>query len=220
MKLTIFNGSPRGKKSNTSALINPFVQGFTKNNDHTVEISYLVQTARVAEQVALFGDAERVLIAFPLYTDAMPGIVKYFIDALEPLCHREKNTQLAFMVHSGFPEAIHSRFVERYLEKLTARLGCDYTGTIVKPGSEGVRLMPPLMNKRLFELLRSLGSFYAETDTFDPGLLKKMAPRETRSESNVRGYRAMDKLGLVNMYWDQMLKKNGVFEKRFDRPFA
>ena len=72
----------------------------------------------------LFQEAEQVLLAFPLYTDCMPGIVKVFIESLEPLCSREGNPDVGFIVQSGFPEAIHSRYVEKYLEKPSLRLGC------------------------------------------------------------------------------------------------
>jgi len=54
----------------------------------------------------------------------MPGIVKVFIESLEPLCSREGNPDVGFIVQSGFPEAIHSRYVEKYLEKPSLRLGC------------------------------------------------------------------------------------------------
>ena len=42
-------------------------------------------------QVQAFADAECVWLGFPLYTDGMPGIVKTFIEALEPLKGREDN---------------------------------------------------------------------------------------------------------------------------------
>ena len=89
--------------------------------------------------VQAFAGAECVLLGFPLYTDAMPGMVKHFIEALEPLAGRKDNPSLGFLVQSGFPEGLHSRYVERYLEKLAERLGCPYLGTIVKGNGEGVR---------------------------------------------------------------------------------
>lgn len=32
-------------------------------------------------------------------------------------------------------------------------------------------------------------------------------------------FKLLIKLGLTNFYWNNNLKKNGAFEKRFDRPF-
>jgi len=55
----------------------------------------------------------------------------------------EDNPSLGFLVQSGFPEGLHSRYVERYLESWQKRLGCPYLGTIVKGQREGVRLMQP-----------------------------------------------------------------------------
>ena len=71
----------------------------------------------------------------------MPAIVKQFIEALEPLKNRENNPPMGFIVQSGFPEALHSRYVEHYLQKLAARLNAPYLGTIVKGGGEGIRMM-------------------------------------------------------------------------------
>ena len=47
-----------------------------------------------------FEKAECVLLGFPLYTDAMPGIVKAFIDRLEPFIGRKHNPPIGFLVQS------------------------------------------------------------------------------------------------------------------------
>jgi hypothetical protein len=67
--------------------------------------------------VQAFTEAETVLIAHPLYTDAMPVIVKDFIEQLKPFVGRESNPTLGFILQSGFVEAAHSRYVVRYWQK-------------------------------------------------------------------------------------------------------
>jgi len=93
---------------------------------------HLIRVKSTDEFVQAFAEAECAWLGFPLYTDAMPGIVKHFIDALEPLAGRKNNPPLGFLVQSGFPEGLHSRYVERYLEKLAARLGSPTWGRLSK----------------------------------------------------------------------------------------
>lgn len=223
MRLVVFNGSPRGEKSNTRILMEQFLRGFartsrTAGNEH--QVHYL---RRVSDQEAFrtaFRAADAALLAFPLYTDAMPGIVKAFIETLAPLCGREGNPALAFVVQSGFPEAAHSRPVERYNRKLAGRLGCRYLGTVVKGGVEGIQVMPPNMTRRLFTSFESLGESFGRTGELDAGLVRRLAGRERLSPVMRLLYRLLRLTGLTNFYWNGQLKSNGAFERRFAAPYA
>ena len=114
MQLLVFNGSPRGIKSNTKIFLDSFLAGFMETPGNTFETMYLNQTRKREEFVCKFDEAQNVLIAFPLYTDAMPANVKEFIESLQS-SHVYTNKNIGFIVQSGFGEAIHSKFVERYL---------------------------------------------------------------------------------------------------------
>ncbi len=140
--LTIFNGSPRGSKGNTPLMLEQVAKGFNADGKNTTEVHHLVRRNELDQQVNAFTNAEAVLFGFPLYTDAMPGLVKAFFEALAPLRKRTGNPPIGFLVQSGFPESAHSRHLERYLEKLAARLDSPYMGTIIKGGCEGVHMMP------------------------------------------------------------------------------
>lgn len=214
MKLTIFNGSPRGKGSNTGILLDKFTNGFVTTSGNGYELAYLVQTKKQDEFARLFREAELVLLAFPLYTDAMPGIVKTFIESLEPLCGVKSNPDIGFIVQSGFPEAIHSRYVARYLEKLAGRLGCAYKGTVIKGGVEGIRGQPALMTRKLFKSFYQLGKTFGETRVFDEGIVQRLAQPEKINKFRY----AMVKYMGTNLYWNPLLNKNGSYAKRFARP--
>jgi hypothetical protein len=149
----------------------------------------------------------------------MPGVVKHFIEALEPLINRKNNPPIGFLVQSGFPEALHSRYVERYLEKLADRLGSPYLGTIVKGNGEGIRVTPPEMNNNLFDALQALGSGLAANGRLDPALLSRMAHPERFPFYLWPVFQILLRLPLSHSYFDDMLKKNGAFEQRFARPF-
>ena len=134
MKLTVFNGSPRGKNSNSRILLEHFLKGFMTTKGNTYELADLARVKESADCLKLFQEAEQVLLAFPLYTDAMPAIVKTFIESLEPLCDRTGNPDIGFIVQGGLPEVSHSRYVERYLKKLSLSLGCRYKCTETRGG--------------------------------------------------------------------------------------
>lgn len=219
VRLTIFNGFPRGKSSNTKILMDRFTEGFSESIGNEVETVDLNRTKEMPEHVAMFEKAEHVILAFPLYTDAMPGLVKAFIEELEPLCGRSENPSIGFVIQSGFAEPNHSRYVQRYLKKLANRLGCRYQGTVVKGGAEGIQIMPKWMTRKLFKNFYDLGTKYTENTGFDKDILRKLAPREQLSKGKLLFFRFMNKIGKGNFYWDMQLKKNEVFEKRFDRPF-
>jgi hypothetical protein len=218
MRLTVFNGSPRGKNGNTAVLLQHFIAGWEATPGNTHEMFYLRRVADAERFVDAFAGAEYVLLAFPLYTDAMPGIVKAFIESLEPLCDREDNPAIGFLVQSGFPEATHSRHVAKYLRKLASRLGCRYLDTIVKGGCEGARWMPK--GAKLFVSLRQIGQVFGASGAFDPALLHEFARPERYPRLLVPVFKVFLGTKAASAYWDNQLKKNGAYERRFARPYA
>ncbi|MCP5108493.1 MAG: NAD(P)H-dependent oxidoreductase [bacterium] len=228
MKLTIFNGSPRGKASNTKILMDHFSRGFTEishSNEagetipNKIETAYLVKTDEIDEMVEMFQDAERVILAFPLYTDAMPGIVKNFIEKLAPLCEMKNNPELGFLVQSGFSETIHSRYVEKYLEKLARRLHCKYLGTIIKGGVEGIKIKPPKLTRKLFDAFYRLGLHFGKTGALNEEIIKSLAKNEKMSGAKRALWTILSKIGIADFHWNMQLKKNNAYDKRFAKPY-
>jgi multimeric flavodoxin WrbA len=215
-RLTLFNGSPRGRRGNTPIFLNELAKGF----GGPTEMHHLVRIKSTDEFVQAFADADCVWLGFPLYTDAMPGIVKHFIDALQPLAGRKNNPSLGFIVQSGFPEGLHSRYVEHYLEKLAARLGSPYLGTIVKGNGEGVRLMSANANQNLFGGLQSLGGGLAANGRLDTETLSRVSHPERFPSVLGPVFKIFVRLPFAHSYFDNMLKTNGVYERRFAQPFA
>ena len=215
-RITVFNGSPRGARGNTPILLKEFAKGFGRE----YEMHHLVRVKDLEEQVRAFAEAECVWLGFPLYTDAMPGIVKHFIEALKPLRGRADNPPpIGFLVQSGFPEALHSRYVERYLEKLAARLGSPYLGTIVKGGGEAVRSMPSGATQDLFDNLGSLGSDFAGVGQLNAETLRMIARPERFPAILGPVFQVFLRTPIGHAYFDNMLKQNGAYERRFARPF-
>ncbi len=216
MRLTVFNGSPRGEDSNTKVILDHFLNGFMKTKGNRYELSYLVRTNERDDFVKSFQEAEHVLLAFPLYVGAMPAIVKTFIETLVPLVGRDGNPDIGFIVQSGFPEAIHSRYVERYVEKLARRLGCHYLGTVVRGGGEAIRAMPAWFNKKLLDSFYKLGEAFGEKREFDERIVLDIAKPERFSKAKFWYFRIV----VQKFYWDRMLRKNNAFRQRFARPYV
>lgn len=218
MKLVIFNGSPRNKKSNSKILIEHFLSGYNKICSEPVPIHYLANGKQKEEHKEIFGNSEIVIIIFPLYTDCMPGIVKEFFESIVEL-KLTPSKKIGFVVQSGFPEAIHSIYIERYLEKLTKRLKCEYLGTIIKGGVEGIQIMPPSMTKKLFGRFEDLGEYFAKNEVFSTKIQETLRKPFKMSLIRIFLFRIINKTGLTNFYWNSNLKKNDAFSNRFDKPF-
>jgi len=219
MKLTVFNGSPRGYRSNTRILLEHFLKGFSKTEGNKHKAYYLNRVKEEDQFKRAFAEAECVLLAFPLYTDSMPGVVKSFIEALEPFAGRKSNPALGFIVQSGFPEAAHNRMVERYNEKLASRLECAYLGTIVKGGAEGIQVQPPRMTAKLFTRFYELGRVFGRDGYFDQSRIEELAKPERLSRGVLLLLQLLGPTGLLNFYWNKQLKKNGAYSRRFAAPY-
>ncbi len=239
MKLTIFNGSPRGEESNTQILLNHFLEGFTITQGNSYELLYLKNLEKSSNFVESFKNAEKVLLAFPLYMDAMPTIVKSFIESLQPLCARADNPDIGLIVQSGLPETIHSRCLEQYLKKLTSRLGCGYIGTVIKGGMESIRMHSQLNNtafqwfftlssylapvnvghllnvEKLYSDFFNLGNSFGRTGQFDREIVQKLAQPETFSKFGAWAFKFIgDKL-----YWAPLSKQNNAYAKISAKPY-
>jgi len=220
MKLTIYNGSPRGKKSNTKILMDHFINGMdTIKNKWEINIHYLNDMKNSDLFVREFENSENIILAFPLYTDAMPGIVKHFIDKLIDVKLMNTNCRIGFVVQSGFPETVHSRYVERYLEKFSKRINAEYIGTIIKGGVEGIQVQPPQMTKKLYRSFEQLGVYFGEKGEFDKKIIKTLAGKEKLNSFKRFVFYALSKTGITNFYWNNQLKKNNVYKERFAQPY-
>jgi hypothetical protein len=222
--LLLLNGSPRGERSNTMKMLARVAEGWEQATGKAPEILHLAQAACFQRAVQGFAQAEIVLLGMPLYTDSMPGLVKLYIEALAPRVDAAAagavNPALGFLVQSGFPEALHSRLVERYLERLARRLGSAYAGTIVHGGGGALGSMPEQANKKLWEGLRTLGRQLARDGRFGQAELKAVAGPERFSAVAAALLSVACRLPVMQFMWNGQIRKNGVWKRRFAAPYA
>ena len=217
MKLTIINGSPRGVSSNTEKLMGHFVSGFLEITGNSVETFYVIKERPGFKKIIqALSEAETVLLAFPLYVDAMPGSVKEFIEALAPLKNKRPDLQMMFMVQNGFPETAHNRYVERYCKKLSERLGFRYGGSICKGGCEGLSVQPPVLVEKVFRMFNETGKAFGRAGGLDSTLLARLAHPEHLKAENIGPV-----IKMVNGFlWDEWMKKNGAEHLSFAKPYG
>jgi hypothetical protein len=222
--LLLLDGSPRGERSNSMKMLQRVAEGWQRAGGATAEVLHLARREQLERAVEAFAGAHTVLLGMPLYTDAMPAIDKEYIEALAPRVATSRtgaaNPTLAFLVQSGFPEALHSRPLERYFVKLAARLGSSYAGTIVHGGGGMLEGRPEKANKKLWEQLRILGEQLAREGHFGAAELKSVAGLERFSPAAAALMDMACKLRLLEFPWNGMLKKNGVWEQRFAAPYG
>lgn len=217
MKLTIINGSPRGKNSNSKILADKFAKGFLKPEDEKEEIFLIEHQGKYKELIKSIEKGELFYIVFPLYVDSMPGMVKEFIDELEPFKGKLKNKKFIYHIHCGFPEELHLHGLKNYLTYLTKILDAELVGVMTSGGSEGSRFYPKGI--KFFVNLEELGKKYRETGKLDEELFEKVKRRKKFNSLSLTVAKFFNKIGLLNVYWNHQLKKNGVYDKRFDKPY-
>jgi hypothetical protein len=219
MQLVIYNGSPRLENSNSTILINQFLNGYHKIIDDEATVYYLARLNEMDEFLHAFKNTDYAIIVFPLYTDSMPGVVKQFFEILAK-AKPHKNVKLGFIVQSGFPEGIHCENTKRYLQKFSNRIDCFYLGTLTKGGVEGVQMMPAYMTRKLFTGIQRFGEYFARTGRFNEEIILEMSKPYKMSIPKMLLMRLLSSAGITNFYWNMHLRKNKAYRNRHNQPFV
>ena len=219
-KIVIYNGSPRGKKGNSLRIVNQLVQGFKAQGiaEEDILIRHLIDQKQHDAWAADFHQHARHMFVFPLYVHAMPGIVMKFFEKLAPSA--DGKTQLSFFVQSGFSEGFQSHYLRAFLCRLPKRLNCQYGGILIKGGMEGLQMQPDEANKKLYAKLQDLGAEYVAAGGMPEAEVAALASKVHLSSAVKFFFKVFKPTGLIHFYWNMQLKKNGAFEKRFDKPYA
>lgn len=216
-KELIIIGSPRGTGSNSWFLAQIMIDGYQSVREWNPEVIFLSKKSELEAHINLFKSAERIFLHFPLYTDAMPGIVKNFLEHLHHSDFRGK--KLAYFIISGFPEARHSLYIEQYFKNLTKKYHGELIGSVIKGGMEGVMMQPKWATKKIRNDIYQLGEALAEHGQFDPELTKRMRRMMQLPKTAKFIVPILKKIGWIDGYWNKNLKKNNAFQNRFDRPY-
>jgi hypothetical protein len=208
-KLVIYSGSPRKSRSNTGLILSKTAETLGDR----IEIRDLKEKDKWDQWADTFAKEAHVMFFMPLYVHAMPSHVMEFIEKLKP-----SKGSISFFVQSGFPESSQSYYLEAYFEQLALRLGRTYLGTAIKGGVEGMQARPAKALEKMVEPMVSAVDNLVRHGRFSQADIKKLATPVRFGMGVIIIFKLLAKTGLVNMFWDQQLKKNGAYNKRFDRP--
>ncbi len=215
MKLAIYNGSPRGKSSNSAKIAELLADNF---NTSEILIHYISKPEN--HETAILNDADSYFIVFPLYADAMPFSVKLMFEEMDKNKDVYKNKPIYFFVHSGFPEAKQSRLLERYLRYFCKLIEARCMGVAIMGNSEGLRRMKD-SSKRLQRIKENLVIFaddISKSKPYSKNSLQFFSGMETMPKFVLFLLKSMP--GIFNKVFDFMFKQNGAYDKRFNKPYA
>ncbi len=208
-KLVIYNGSPRVSGSNSALILKRVVKALGDK----VEIRDLKDRDRWQEWAESFKSEKHVMFFMPLYVHAMPSHVMGFIEKLEV-----SEGSISFFVQSGFPESSQSNYLEAYFEQLAVRLGRTYLGTAIKGGMEGLQMRPESAQENMIKPLVNTIENLVNEGKFNKTDIFQLAKPIRYGKGMQILFRLLSQR-LLNYFWDQKLRGNGAYDKRFDRPY-
>lgn len=216
MHLVIISGATRPQsKSNTAKVIAAFQKGFEENGN-TTEVWYLSDRRQWKRAANAFEQNERILIAFPLYVESIPGILLEFLSGLTP--KQAPGTKLAFLIQGGFPEASQSRCCEAFLETLPAQLGCEYAGTLIKGDMFGTSRVDEKTREKMLAPFTQMGRTFAQIGCFEKSAVDAFAGPEYMPEKQIRMYNLFGR-HISRFFMGRIAKKLGCKEKLDARPY-
>ena len=215
--LVIINGSPRvAKFSNTDKIIHSFVKGLEETGI-TWELHSLSNRKEWDAAREAFLTHERILMAFPLYVECIPGLMLEFLDTLPT--ERKNPGHLCFLLHGGMDEGNEFRFCERILQGLPAQLGCSYGGTLIRGGSFGIRTREDAVKAQIVAPYEEMGRIFAREGNFLTAEAKKFTGPE-QYPWWVRKMVSLLFLKKVNKGFEDFAKTWGCTRPLDDRPFS
>lgn len=217
MKLCAVNGSPKGARSNTKKFMDRICEGFEQTQGNSCEEYFLIRENGKSPATETIQSADILLVGFPLYMTAMPGIVKAFIERMPE--SGEPRKKLCFFAQCGFPESYQIEPMECYFPKLARRLGYEYLGTLFKGFGSSLEIMPPAVNRKTLDAFYELGKKLGETGKLDGVVLRELKRPERLTGMGLFSYRLLGALGMLDSYTRMQLKKNGLASRdAFARP--
>ena len=215
MKLGLINASPRGKKSNSAEVLNWLTRAINEELETT--LVYAVKAENQPQAIESIKSCDYYVVIFPLYADSMPGIAKKFFENMMNEKESFTGKPVLFIIHSGFPEAIQSRMAERYARHFAKLMDMQTMGCLIMGNSEGIRMHPKQAASKRAEAITQIGKVIlekrplTEAECILPGQFEKMPKPMLNMFKNLAF--------LMDIGWHRMMRQNGAYQNRLDRPY-
>ncbi len=234
MKIVVINGSPKGRASNTQLMAAALLEGAKQEGAETVNIflaekriehcrgcfacwlktpGQCVIEDDMAGVLAEAADADVLVLASPLYFDAISGMLKVFMDRMivkgNPYMEKEagketrhvgtlgdKTPQLVMLSNCGFPERSHFQAMSHWVQRAALNMKTELLGEIyVSQGGMLAMELPQV--KTYLSWLQKAGAEIAQGRELRPETKKALAESFLPDEIYIQN---------ANRYFDSMLK--------------
>jgi NAD(P)H-dependent FMN reductase len=144
-------GSPKARKPSTSGVLGTSLLGRLEQRGWTTESRILRAHALEAERrpdlLAAVDRADLLVLAFPLYIDALPYLVTNLLEIVA--AHRRAQPQprplrMVAIVNNGFPEAHHNAPALAICRRFAAETGIAWAGGLAMGAGEALSSGQPL----------------------------------------------------------------------------
>jgi len=190
MKVTVFNGSPRGRKSNSHLIAETLLEGAREAGAEVQEVFLIEKDVKqclgcfscwsatpgrcvleddMAELLELYLDSDYVGLATPVYNMYMTGLLKNFTDRFLPLAtpHIQRSDDGTF-----YHEGRVKRFPQQFFIANSGFPGA-HNFVVLQSFYSVVKQMDP--GSVLFELYRNCGEGLSASEDEFPELAAKLA---------------------------------------------
>jgi multimeric flavodoxin WrbA len=142
-RVLLLNGSPRGRKSTSTAISNYLLDVLGKKGLE-IEESFLMKRVKSEEKMNEMLDtidqADIVILTAPLYDDCQPYMVTKTMEEIANQERKYENKRFLPIINSGFPEPRHITEVAIPIyHKFAETVGLTWVGSLALGGGEGLQ---------------------------------------------------------------------------------
>lgn len=213
MKTLLVNASPKGDSDKSNSFI--ICNEFNKDMKSPCEIRHIAKSD-LGELAEYIKDFDSIIFVMPLYIHAMPGIMMEFIEHMSPQSQKDK--YMGFIVQAGFIESAQGDYIKAYLESLTSTLNYKYLGTIYKGEAAGIYMFPKGF-KNVLKKFNDLGRLYELNHSFDREIVESLGNPHKIDNKLLKKMNFITRIGIGDMGWNWMIRKNKAYKQRLDKPF-
>ncbi|MDF2937374.1 MAG: hypothetical protein K0Q90_2747 [Paenibacillaceae bacterium] len=205
MKIAMINGSPKSGKNNSAQLLRSLEPLLGK--EHELFHYHINRLPLTEPDYASLCQMDVLVLAFPLYVDAIPSHLLRMLTELESYmkAERTKEVMLYAIVNNGFFEGVQNRIAISVLQNWCVRAGVRFGQAIGQGAGEMLESVEKVPHGRgpMKNLHGALETLAANLQSRKPGDTILLSPKFPRIAWKIAG----------TVGWNSMAKKNGLTKK-------
>ena len=216
MDIVLINASPRGN-GNSGLIAGSFAEGVARAGARC-ELYCLADRSLWGKAGTAICRGAVTVFVLPLFVEGVPGIMMEFLEGFaarlrSDTCGSPRN--MAFILHSGFPEACQRRCCEQYLKKLPDLLQSRYAGILSRGDTFFLSCVEPDKAAGLLDAYRDMGQeFAAHGGNFFFSAAEAFTGTEYFTAKEARYHNRM-----AGLFLEQQAQKRGCRVPLTDAPY-